>query len=340
MVIIKKNELIICSSKFEITNLEEIKIMPLGEVKTTKGNFYVDEQSVNEMKEYFKKRGLDIVVDYEHQSLSDKKALAGGWIKDFYIKDNCVVAKVEFTEIAKKEIENKQYKYLSPTIFLKNNKPIRLHSVALTNTPAIDNMYPLFLSEDLKNELEEGDEKMEIKKILELLGLDENATEEDVLNKIEELKVTKKDEEDLSDEMQLSSNKEVIEILGLKEITTNEEINIALLNLKNNTVSKTEFLALKEEMAKKEIDVILDNALKDGKIVPAQRDSFMKLALSDRTAFDEILKNQKRNSPLGISYSDNLTEEGKKELEDIGIKACKDFGLTEEDYKKYYRKEE
>ena len=95
--------------------------------------------------------------------------------------------------------------------------------------------------------------------------------------------------------MQLSSNKEVIEILGLKEGATNEEINIALLNLKNSTVSKTEFLALKEEeMAKKEIDVILDNALKDGKIVPAQRDSFMKLALSDRMAFDEILKNQKK----------------------------------------------
>ena len=140
--------------------------------------------------------------------------------------------------------------------------------------------------------------------------------------------------------MQLSSNKEVIEILGLKEGATNEEINIALLNLKNNTVSKTEFLALKEEMVKKEVNNILDEALKVGKIVPAQRDSFMKLALSDRDTFDEIMKNQKRVSPIGVTYSDKLTEEGKKELEDIDIQACKDFGLTEEDYKKYYRKED
>ena len=340
MIIIKKNELIICSSKFEITNLEEIKILPLGEVKTTKGNFYVDEQSVNAMKEYFKKRGLDIVVDYEHQSLSDKKALAGGWIKDFYIKDNCVVAKVEFTDIAKQEIENKQYKYLSPTLFLKNGKPIRLHSVALTNTPAIDNMYPLFLSEDLKEELEGDDIKMDIKKILEFLGLNENATEEDVLKKLEELKANETVEEDLNNEMQLSSNKEIISILGLKENATEEEIKNGLLNLKNNTVSKTEFLALKEEMVKKEVNNILDEALKVGKIVPAQRDSFMKLALSDRDTFDEIMKNQKRVSPIGVTYSDKLTEEGKKELEDIDIQACKDFGLTEEDYKKYYRKED
>lgn len=340
MVIIKKNQLIICSSKFEITNLEEIKILPLGEVKTTKGNFYVDEESVKVMKEYFKKRGLDIVVDYEHQSLSDKKALAGGWIKDFYIKDNCVVAKVEFTDIAKQEIENKQYKYLSPTLFLKNGKPIRLHSVALTNTPAIDNMYPLFLSEDLKIELEGDDIKMDIKKILEFLGLNENATEEDVLKKIEELKANETVEEDLNNEMQLSSNKEIIGILGLKEDATEEEIKTGLLNLKNNTVSKAEFLALKEEMAKKEVNTILDEALKVGKIVPAQRESFMKLALSDRDTFDEIMKNQKRVSPIGVTYSDKLTEEGKKELEDIDIQACKDFGLTEEDYKKYYRKED
>lgn len=340
MIFIKKSQLIICSSKFEITNLEEIKILPLGEVKTTKGNFYVDEESVKVMKEYFKKRGLDIVVDYEHQSLSDKKALAGGWIKDFYIKDNCVVARVEFTDIAKQEIENKQYKYLSPTVFLKNGKPIKLHSVALTNTPAIDNMYPLFLSDSLKEELEGDDIKMDIKKILEFLGLNENATEEDVLKKIEELKANEIVGEDLDNGMQLSSNKEIIGILGLNEDATEEEIKTGLLNLKNNTVSKAEFLALKEEMAKKEVNGILDEALKVGKIVPAQRESFMKLALSDRDTFDEIMKNQKRVSPIGVTYSDNLTEEGKKELEGIELQACKEFGLTEEDYKKYYRKED
>ncbi len=338
MIFIKKSQLIICSSNFKITNLEEIKIMPLGEVKTTKGNFYVDEESVKVMKEHFKKRGLDIVVDYEHQSLSNKKALAGGWIKDFYIKDDCVVAKVEFTDEAKKEISNKQYKYLSPTIFLKNGKPIRLHSVALTNTPAIDNMYPLFLSEDLKNELEGDDEKMDIKKLLEILELDENASEKDVIQKIENLKLNKKDEN--LEDGELSTNKELVKILGLKENSTNEEINKALLSLKNDTVSKAEFLALKEEMTKNEVNNILDDAIKNGKITPAQKDSFMELALTDRKIFDEVLKNQKRISPLGVSYSNNLTTEVKREIEEEELKICKEFGLTKEDYEKYYKEEE
>lgn len=301
--------------------------MPLGNVTTTKGNFFVDEESVESMKQYFKKRGLDVVVDYEHQSLSDKKALAGGWIKDFYIKENFVVAKVEWTKQAKEEIENKQYRYLSPTIFLKNGKPIRLHSVALTNTPAIDKMAPLTLNDIIIEEI--GKEQNKMEKLLQLLGLDETASEDDVLKAVENLK---KSNENTTE---VSANKETAEILGLKEDASVEEINKSLLELKNNTVSKSEFLALKQEMEKKEINEILNKAIADGKIVPAQRESFEKMALSDRAIFEEVLKNQKRTSPLGVSYSNNLTENGREELGEIELKACKEFGLTEEDLKKY-----
>ena len=59
------------------------------------------------------------------------------------------------------------------------------------------------------------------------------------------------------------------------------------------------------------------------------------MALSDRAIFEEVLKNQKRTSPLGVSYSDNLTEKGRDELEDIELQACKEFGLTEDEFKKY-----
>lgn len=300
--------------------------MPLGNVTTTKGNFFVDEESVESMKQYFKKRGLDVVVDYEHQSLSDKKAIAGGWIKDFYIKENFVVAKVEWTKQAKEEIENKQYRYLSPTIFLKNGKPIRLHSVALTNTPAIDKMNPLRLNDYIE---ETRKDNYTMEKLLQLLGLDETASEDDVLKAVENLK---KSNENTTE---VSANKETAEILGLKEDASVEEINKSLLELKNNTVSKSEFLALKQEMEKKEINEILNKAIADGKIVPAQRESFEKIALSDRAIFEEVLKNQKRTSPLGVSYYNNLTENGRQELGEIELKACKEFGLTEEDLKKY-----
>ena len=60
---------------------EEIKILPLGHVHSQKGDFEVDDESVKLIVEQFKKRNVDLVVDYEHQTLKDVQAPAGGWIE-------------------------------------------------------------------------------------------------------------------------------------------------------------------------------------------------------------------------------------------------------------------
>lgn len=62
----------------------EIKILPLGRVHSQKGDFNVDDESFELIRKQFKDRKLDLVIDYEHQTLSDVQAPAGGWIKDLY----------------------------------------------------------------------------------------------------------------------------------------------------------------------------------------------------------------------------------------------------------------
>lgn len=295
-------------------NLTKIKILPLGNVTTTKGNFVVDDTSVDLIIRTFKKRGLDIVIDYEHQSVSDDMAIASGWIKELLVEDDCLVGLAEWTEQAKEQIKNKQYKYLSPTVFLKNNRAVRLHSVALTNTPAIDNMYPLFLSDKAN-----GDNKMDIKKILEFLELDESATTEDVLNKIAELKNNNKEDED--DDTELSANKDKLEVLALKQ----------------------ELKQLKEETELKDINFILDTALEEGKMIPAQREGFKKLALADREAFNTVMRHQPNNvSPISFNFSDNLTEHGKdmplEEVEEFIRKNIHNLGEDKKYYENYYEK--
>lgn len=57
---------------------EEIKILPLGEVKSTKGTFLVDDASVDMILKSFKDRKIDLVVDYEHQTLLNVQAPASG----------------------------------------------------------------------------------------------------------------------------------------------------------------------------------------------------------------------------------------------------------------------
>ena len=53
-----------------------IKLLPLGLVKSQKGDFIVDEESFKRIKNTFKERGIDIVIDYEHQTLEDVQAPA------------------------------------------------------------------------------------------------------------------------------------------------------------------------------------------------------------------------------------------------------------------------
>ena len=149
MAMKREQETMICAA--DPASLEgvprEVKILPLGRVQSMKGTFEVDDESCRTIMAQFKGRHLDLVIDYEHQTLKDVQAPAGGWIKDIYKGDDALVAKVEWTPKAQEYLKNREYRYLSPvvTVRRKDRKAIGLHSVALTNTPAIDGMFAICL---------------------------------------------------------------------------------------------------------------------------------------------------------------------------------------------------
>lgn len=154
----KDTLLMIVNSDIDIKEVpKEIKILPLGLVKSQKGNFKVDKESFDSIEKEFKGRKLDIVIDYEHQTLHDVQAPAAGWIKELSLKQDGIYATVEWTNKAKEYLSNKEYRYLSPVVMVRkgDNKAVLLHSVALTNTPAIDGMKAIINSmkdiKDIKN---------------------------------------------------------------------------------------------------------------------------------------------------------------------------------------------
>lgn len=67
----------------------------------------MDDESVELIRQQFKDRKLDLVIDYEHQTLKDIQAPAGGWIKDIYKGDDAVIAKVEWTPRAEEYLKTK-----------------------------------------------------------------------------------------------------------------------------------------------------------------------------------------------------------------------------------------
>lgn len=260
-------KLIACAGQgVEISGVPtEIKILPLGRVHSQKGDFNVDDESFELIRKQFKDRKLDLVIDYEHQTLSDVQAPAGGWIKDLYKGEDAIIAKVEWTPKAAEYLKNKEYRYLSPVVLVRkrDQKATAIHSVALTNTPAIDGMFALVNSLDIED-ISEGGNIMDLKELAKALGLPETATEEEIKKAVEDaVKAAEKlkemdgkkpgegdgkpgDGEPKPEGADMVANSTILSMLGLKADAKTEDVAASIMALKAGAPdTQAELLALK-----------------------------------------------------------------------------------------------
>ena len=97
---------------------EWIRVLPRGTVELSdhREPFLVDEASLLSMAADFRSRGVDLVIDYEHQSLQGERAPAAGWIKELEARGDGLWARVEWTQQARDYLEKKEYRYFSPVL--------------------------------------------------------------------------------------------------------------------------------------------------------------------------------------------------------------------------------
>lgn len=115
------------------------------------GTFEMNQTIFEQMVANYERSGIDVVVDYEHQTLWGGEAPASGWIpKDplsLKAENGELLARIEWTDRAKSMIMAGEYRYLSP-VFAPNtlsqtdgaNIGWTLHSVALTNKPFLEEL--------------------------------------------------------------------------------------------------------------------------------------------------------------------------------------------------------
>lgn len=317
---------------------EEIKILPLGHVHTSKGDFEVDDESVRMILEKFKERGNDLVIDYEHQSLKGTQAPAGGWIRDIYKGEDALVAKVEWTDKAREYLKNKEYRYLSPVVLVlrDSNRAAWIHSVALTNVPSISKMFAMVNSAGIEiAELEETEGNyMELKELVKILGLPETATEEDVRKALSA--AGEKKEEPAKEDAEPAANAVVLSLLGLKADAKTEDVAAAVMELKAGT-GKEEMLALRAELEKRDAEAAVTAALKAGKITASQKEWALGYALSDKAGFEAFAEKAPVVVPQGKL---ELKDAPKDAAKDYDMKILKNCGISKEDIEKYYREDE
>jgi len=129
-----------------------VLLAPWGRVESTNGSFVVDDESARLAVAAFDEQGIDLPIDYEHQTLGGTysspsgQAPAAGWIKRLFAESGVgLMAEIEWTPQGRERLAAKEYRYLSPVAIIRktDRKLVALHSAALTNKPAIVGMEPI-----------------------------------------------------------------------------------------------------------------------------------------------------------------------------------------------------
>ncbi|GJM26002.1 MAG: hypothetical protein DHS20C16_24170 [Phycisphaerae bacterium] len=237
----------------------KLVVAPWGQVESKSGTFVVDQESGDEAVAAFEAHGTDLPIDYEHQTLGGVyssptgAAPAAGWITGLeVVAGEGLVASVTWTDQARELLVVKAYRYLSPVVLLRKSdrKVVAIHSVALTNKPAIVGMAAI-VNHEIVHDVNEVD-------------------------------------------TEVAALRERLDVDGESDVAT-------------VLAAASERIRLLEETSKvREVDAVIDRAMSDGKLSPAQRDWAMRLALADRVLFDEWLQ----SAPVVVSLGKLVT--GKK----------------------------
>lgn len=185
---------------------------------------------------------------------------------------------------------------------------------------------------------------MELSALIELLGLEEGTTEEDVLKRIKELtqqaekegqdgQEGKDGKEDLAKEgTQLVANKTVLDLLGLPENAKTEDVTARIMAFKAGDSALQQRVAeLEKQTASQKAEELVGLALKDGKLAPAQKEWAVAYALSDPKGFKAFMEKAPVVVPMGKTAFSASTQK----KPEVDWKILKNQGVTEEDLKKY-----
>lgn len=265
---------------------EWIRLLPLGRVELADGRppFEVDQEALVALVEGFRSRGVDLVVDYEHQSLKGERAPAAGWIKELQAQGDGLWARVEWTTQAREYLKNREYRYFSPVLRLnpETRKPEALLNVALTNVPAIKSLPPLTARlAGLQEEVDGAGWKDALAARLEMEG--EGSGEELWLKAwaaMDELSVAA----GLPPGAPVSALKREVEALGTVRA------QLAALT--------AELTTLKEQVAAEAVAREVEAALLAGKISPAQQAWALDYGRRDLTGFKAFVAQAPKVVPL------------------------------------------
>ncbi|HDL6293479.1 TPA: phage protease, partial [Mannheimia haemolytica] len=327
-----------------------IQLFPFGWFEAQDGRggrWYVGDENGYALADDINNTAIDLMIDYEHQTLyiaeNGKGNPAAGWItKAEYISGEGLFADVKWTPQATQEIKDGVYRYLSP-LFLTDGSGmvIKVLNAALTNRPALHNLQEVVaMSSQFAKFLTPEEENPKMKELLiKLFALSANATDEQITEKLTALEKAKGDSPVALSDVYTELAKEKSQVVALSA-KVNHPDPAKFVALSDLQAVQTELNGLKQQINDKERDALIQTALSDGRLLPAQKAWAEKLGKQDLVALSDFLKTVTPNPALASTQSGG--EDPNKGTEKVAlsaaeIAAAKSLGLSEAAYIEKYK---
>ena len=140
----------------------DVQISPIGDFKGSSADGkpipeHITKETLTSLADSLNESNDEILVDVDHKSTksgNDKDTKAAGWLSKFIVDPiKGLFAKMKLTRYGRDLVDSREYRHLSPVFALNaNGEPIELHSVGMTNRPALS-MKPILNSEPNAKEI-------------------------------------------------------------------------------------------------------------------------------------------------------------------------------------------
>jgi phage I-like protein len=278
-----------------------IKLTPRGAFTSRDGRNFIVEPEV--LVERFNADKVSVPLDLDHATV--KKAMFGeaapavAWIEELQARPDGLYGRVAWLQTGLDLLSAKSHRYISPSLKTdEHGRASWLHSAALVAAPGIS--MPAVASA-----LPSNSEIPMLKAIAAALNLAPEASEASCLSAIGEL---------LTKRIDPAVHQQALDTLS---------------------AANTELATIKAAARKKDVDTLLEGALKAKKITPAQRPQFEALCATDDGLAQITKLIETLGVGLGASSLDNRTASDQLQTlsaEDRDV--MKMLGQTEEEYRK------
>ncbi|MGA6971080.1 MAG: phage protease [Candidatus Binatus sp.] len=250
---------------------EWIELLPAGVFhgRDGRGPFRLDDPGAVIASTTALQMNAGLPIDYDHATdfgaPEGRPAPAAGWIRELEVRGGAVWGRVEWTARAASSIVAREYRYVSPVFQFdpKDGVVTRLLRAGLTNNP---NLHLTAIAASLTATADARDESMEFStELRELLNLEGEATAAEVLAKVRELRAA-------TDAAGAATSAHAHDPAHYVAVV---EFERAL----------TELNALKAERAREHAAHAVEEAIRAGKIVPAQREWAIAYCAADARGF-------------------------------------------------------